>query len=92
MGDFLIRIHATGDHGCQRDKKHGDVLADDCGNPSCVDCKARRFLKELSSMIHDATITHWPAHLMNRPLMEANARFSEVQDDLRPGGKRRGSF
>ncbi len=86
MGDFVIRIHATGGHGCERDKKHGDKV-EGCGLPACPDCTARRFVAELKAkgnMVHSASLTHWPAEHGCDPQ-------GEVRDDL-VTGVRRGSF
>lgn len=65
MGDFRIEVNATGGHGCQRELKDGADVKD-CGNPSCPDCIARRFVKELvekGSMVRDALLIHWPNQL-----------------------------
>lgn len=86
MGDFTIRIHAVGGHGCQRDKKHGEVV-EGCGQPNCPDCMTRDFVKRMKAAGNDvknAAITHWPADFGCDPL-------SEVRDDLLTG-VRRGSF
>lgn len=62
MGDFRIEVNATGSHGCQRELKDG-AQVEDCGNPSCPDCLARRFVHDLVSqgqMVKDALLIHWP--------------------------------
>lgn len=62
MGDFRIEVNATGGHGCQRELKGGSTVSD-CGNPSCPDCIARRFVAELKDkgvMVKDALLIHWP--------------------------------
>lgn len=81
MGDFSIEVRAVGGHGCQRDLKSGATVGD-CGNPSCPDCIARRFVAELKKSgqsVSQATLTHWPG------------QDSEVRDNLLTG-IRRGSF
>jgi hypothetical protein len=61
MGTFVVHVQAVGGHGCQRDLKHGEVVAG-CGHPACPDCIARRFVAELqkSAIVDAATFTHWP--------------------------------
>ena len=45
MGDFRVTVDGVGNHGCQRELKDGAIVAE-CDDPTCVDCKARRFVKE----------------------------------------------
>lgn len=91
MGTFAVHVVAAGNHGCQRDKKDGEVV-DGCGSPTCVDCITREFVAKLKAsgasffggytdpeLNGRATITHWPG------------APSEVIDDLLTG-KRKGSF
>jgi hypothetical protein len=81
MGQFKVEVVAVGGHGCQREKRDGEDVAD-CGEPSCPDCIARRFVNELTtkgSNVESATLTHWPG------------QPSQVVDDLK-SGKRAGSF
>lgn len=72
MGTFRIEIQASGGHGCQREKKSGEVVSD-CGHPTCPDCIARRAVKALKDAgvhfqmencgvesIGYAKLTHWP--------------------------------
>lgn len=61
MGTSVITVRITGNHGCQRDKKHGEVI-EDCGSSGCVDCVARRFVKALGSagQVEEAHLLHWP--------------------------------
>lgn len=62
MGDFRIEVNATGGHGCQRELKDGADVKD-CGNPSCPDCLARRFVRDLTNqgqLVKDALLIHWP--------------------------------
>lgn len=62
MGDFRIEVNATGGHGCQRELKDGSEVGD-CGQPSCPDCLARRFVRDLKNqgqMVKDALLIHWP--------------------------------
>ena len=81
MGNFTIEVEAVGGHGCQRDKKSGEVV-DGCGQPGCPDCIARGFVKELEAKgnsVTRATLRHWPH------------TEGEVSDNLLTG-KRRGNF
>jgi hypothetical protein len=65
MGDFVIEIRATGGHGCQRDKKDGEVV-EGCGFENCPDCMVREFVKKfkdkgmLGFQTNYARLTHWP--------------------------------
>lgn len=84
MGQFKVEVVAVGGHGCQRETvKDGGLLQQYCGNPTCPDCIAREFIRDLKRAgiynIESATLTHWPG------------QKSEVQDDLL-SGKRTGSF
>ena len=77
MGDFIIRIDATGGHGCQREKGNGEVV-DGCGEPGCPDCIARQTVKRLQETgthVNVASLTHWPAEKGCEPA-------GEVRDDL----------
>lgn len=62
MGNFRIEVNAVGGHGCQRDKKAGEVVPD-CGQDSCPDHIAKRFVDELrkkGTSVNDALLIHWP--------------------------------
>jgi hypothetical protein len=62
MGTSVITVRVVGNHGCQRGAKDGDTLVD-CGQPGCVDCQARRFVKQLAetgASIVEAHQLHWP--------------------------------
>lgn len=81
MGTFVVSVQAVGGHGCQRDKKDGEVV-EGCGQPTCPDCIARGFvadLKKSGASVDKATLTHWPGDP------------SEVVDDL-VTKVRKGSF
>lgn len=81
MGNFRVEVNAVGGHGCQREKVAGEQLAQDCGVPGCVDCIARRFVKDLKASGangSDALLIHWPDN-------------EAIVDNLLTG-KRRGSF
>lgn len=82
MGNFRITIEAVGGHGCQREKGDGEELGF-CEYPGCVDCTARRFVHDFSGKAHvdSAKLEHWPNQDPPGPV-----------DDLKPGGKRSGSF
>lgn len=87
MGDFTVRVHAVGGHGCQRDKGNGEVVGD-CGEATCPDCMTRRFVKAMQDAGNDvkvAALTHWPADLPGYDPAQ------EVRDDLLTG-IRRGNF
>lgn len=87
MGDFVVRVHAVGGHGCQRDKKHGDAV-EGCGSPQCPDCITREYVAKLKATgcdVKNASLSHWPAELAGYDPM------GEVRDDLLTK-KRRGSF
>lgn len=62
MGDSRITIDVVGNHGCQRDVKDGEKVADDCGQASCIDCAARRLVRELqrNNSVNSAKLEHWP--------------------------------
>jgi hypothetical protein len=91
MGDYVVRVHAVGGHGCQRNVKSGEKLAARCEHPdSCPDCISREYVEKLAkcgNQIKVASLTHWPADLEHY----ANAPLSEVRDDL-VSHTRRGSF
>lgn len=90
MGDYTIRIHAVGGHGCQREVKHGGTLKEDCGSPNCPDCMTRRFVNQLKTSgnhVKVAHLTHWPAELETY----SGQDLSEVRDNLLTN-VRRGSF
>ncbi len=84
MGTFRLEIQATGGHGCERDKKDGEVV-EGCGRRDCPDCQAREFVKRwkenymLQYADSYARLTHWP----DTP--------QKVQDDLLTK-VRKGSF
>jgi hypothetical protein len=84
MGTFRIEIQAVGGHGCDRDRKDGELVKG-CGLPNCPDCQARAFVQQLKNAgsfgYSDcyARLLHWPGHA------------SEVVDDLLTG-KRKGNF
>jgi len=81
MGRFLVVIDGTGNHGCMREVKDGEVVIG-CDRPGCVDCTIRetvRRLKRQGATLTVAALRHWPE------------TDSEVQDDLLTG-KRAGNF
>jgi hypothetical protein len=81
VGTFVVNVKAVGGHGCQRGIRDGDEALG-CGEDTCPDCTARRFVADLrrkGNSIVEATLTHWPG--------EPGA----VVDDL-VTGKRKGSF
>lgn len=81
MGDFLIKIEATGGHGCQRQLGTGDTVGN-CGQPNCPDCAVRELvdkLKQQGVMLRSASLTHWPG------------TDGQVVDDLL-SGVRQGNF
>lgn len=62
MGTFVVTVRAVGNHGCERDKKHGEEVVG-CGQPYCTDCITREYvakLKEKGANVEEATILHWP--------------------------------
>ncbi len=71
MGTFRVEVQAVGNHGCQRDVKSGGNVRD-CGQPGCVDCISRRYVKALKDAgasfsttggiegVGYAKLTHWP--------------------------------
>ena len=82
MGLFRVEVEAVGGHGCQRNIKDSQQLQNYCGSPSCPDCAAREFVRDLKrkgASVQKATLTHWPG------------TDTEVQDDLMIG-TRKGSF
>lgn len=95
MGDYRITIDAVGGHGCQREVKDGEKLADDCGSKYCPDCAARRLVKELqanSNTVVSAKLEHWPKNQMHwdGSLGERESGVGPVDDLLT--GVRKGSF
>lgn len=81
MGNFLIVVEAVGGHGCQRDRKDGEIVQG-CGLDTCPDCTTRRFvadMKRKGNNVREATLTHWPEQV------------GSVQDELLTG-QRKGSF
>ena len=81
MGTFLATVEAVGGHGCQRDKKDGEVVLG-CELPHCPDCITREYvrrLKRTGATVNVATLQHWPG------------TESEVVDNLLTG-IRKGSF
>lgn len=81
MGTFVVGVRAVGNHGCQREKLHGEVVTG-CGQPGCTDCITREYVSKLKASgasISEASITHWPDG------------EGTVIDNLRTG-KRYGSF
>lgn len=82
MGQFRVEVTAVGGHGCQRQVKDGQQLQQFCGSPSCPDCTAREFVRDLKRIgvsVESAVLRHWPD------------TTTEVQDDLLTG-KRKGNF
>lgn len=99
MGDYRITIDAVGGHGCQRGVKDGETVAADCGSPSCPDCRARRFVRELmdsGNSVNKATLEHWPDPMLSGygatagQLVPRSDSAGPVDDLLT--GKRTGSF
>jgi hypothetical protein len=81
MGQFIVHVDATGNHGCQRDRKDGEHVVG-CEQAHCTDCITREYVRRLKrsgTMLTAATITHWPG------------QAGEVRDDLL-SGRRSGSF
>lgn len=64
MGDFNVHVQAVGGHGCQREKKNGEVV-EGCGQQTCVDCITRRYVTELKNVasVKVAVLTHWPVEV-----------------------------
>lgn len=88
MGDYVVRVHAVGGHGCQRHIKHGEKVAPRCEHPdNCPDCITREYVEKLtkSNSIKSASIVHWPAEVYGTDSL------GEVRDDL-VSHTRRGSF
>lgn len=89
MGTSVITIRVVGNHGCQREVKHGEIVAPVCERGeecarTCVDAQARKAveaLKATGSSIIDAHLMHWP---------EAGGG-PHIVDDLTTG-KRCGNF
>lgn len=82
MGMFRVEVEAVGGHGCQRNIKNGQQVQNYCGGPSCPDCVAREFVRQLKRVgadVQKAVLTHWPG------------QTSEVKDDMLTG-VRAGNF
>lgn len=61
MGDHRVTVEAVGGHGCGREVKAGTMQP--CGEASCPDCQARRFvegLKTSGNSVKVAKLEHWP--------------------------------
>lgn len=85
MGNFRIEIDACGGHGCKREIKDGQI-SDGCGEDSCPDCMARRFVQSMKARgffnyppSASARLIHWPGEPCS------------VEDDLLTG-RRKGNF
>jgi hypothetical protein len=62
MGTFRVEVQAVGGHGCQREKKSGEVV-EGCGAPSCPDCITREYVSKLKASgasVESALLVHWP--------------------------------
>lgn len=62
MGNFLVTVHAVGNHGCQREIPDGGFVVG-CERPGCTDCITREFIRRLKrsgATIDVATVEHWP--------------------------------
>jgi hypothetical protein len=82
MGNFRIIVNATGGHGVDRGKKHGETVDFNADNENAPDALAKRFVDELRAKgnnVQEATIHHWPG------------QDSQVVDNLLTG-KRTGNF
>jgi hypothetical protein len=82
MGQFIVKVDAVGNHGCERGVKDGEHVTVGCQMPGCTDCLTREYVRRLrrsGAMLNAVTITHWPGS------------ESQVTDDLLTG-KRTGSF
>jgi len=85
MGTSVITVRIVGNHGCQREVKHGEVTAPTCGKPDCakgcVDAVAKEFVEKLKATgsIVEAHLFHWPDS------------GPHIIDDLKTG-KRTGGF
>lgn len=81
MGQFVVKVDAVGNHGCERTKKDGEAVIG-CESSHCTDCITREYVRRLKrsgATVSTATITHWPG------------QQGEVKDDLL-SGIRSGSF
>lgn len=86
MGTSVITVRIVGNHGCQREVKHGDVTRPMCDKGAecakgCVDAVAKEFVEKLKAtgQIVEAHLLHWPEG------------GPHILDDLKTG-KRTGSF
>lgn len=62
MGTFVTTVRAVGNHGCQREKKDGELVIG-CGQAGCTDCITREYVAKLRSIgtsIVEARVHHWP--------------------------------
>lgn len=61
MGQFKIEIVAVGGHGCNREKKNGEMVYG-CQSMNCPDCLTRDFVDRMRAKfsLESATFTHWP--------------------------------
>lgn len=86
MGTSVLTIRIVGNHGCQRDVKHGEVTKPTCERGEecargCVDAVAKEMVEKLraTGSIIEAGLMHWPDSTPH------------VYDDLL-SGKRTGNF
>lgn len=62
MGQFIVTVDATGNHGCMRDVGDGEFVVG-CELPHCTDCITREYVRRLKrsgAMVAIAQIVHWP--------------------------------
>lgn len=89
MGAFRIEVNAVGGHGCDRDKKDGEIVYG-CGRQDCPDCLTAKFVADLArsgAMIDEAKLTHWPGEPT-----EVVDTFDKSNHHIRARRTRKGSF
>lgn len=62
MGQFVITIKGTGNHGCMRGAADGEHVLG-CQRPDCVDCIAREVVRRLQRngvTQLEGQLVHWP--------------------------------
>lgn len=89
MGDFRIEINLVGGHGCQRDKRDGEVITA-CSDPACPDCMIGTFVDELRKKmsLRSAVLTHWPGQ--RDSVVDVFDTSTPINESIKR--RRRGSF
>lgn len=98
MGQFKLEIVAVGGHGCQREKKDGELLYG-CGRQDCPDCAffslVADFARRTGANVESATETHWPgssSEVVDKMDLSDVAQYQPLRSLGIPPRRRHGSF